>query len=138
ALGHDPLSRDRGQCATPKPAPTLEYRMYLFDSGKVSVQAILAPTLNFVPGRGLRYAISFDDQPPVVVDALADDSQQAWAQAVSDGVRKVTTMLRVAAPGYHTLKFRMIDPGVVLEKLVLGFINPDARPFPGAPAATEP
>lgn len=122
----------------PKPAPTLQYRMYLFDSGKVSVQAILAPTLNFVPGRGLRYAVSFDDQPPVIVDALADDSKQAWAEAVSDGVRKVTTMLQVPSPGYHTLKFRMVDAGVVLEKLVLGFANPDATPLPGMTAPAEP
>jgi hypothetical protein len=121
----------------PQPAPTLEYRMYLFDSGSVSLQAILAPTLSFVPGRGLRYAVSFDDQPPVIVNALADDSQQAWATAVSDGVRKVTSTLRVASPGYHTLKFRMIDPGLVLEKLVLGFANPDAPTFPGRAAPTE-
>ena len=122
----------------PRPAPTLQYRMYLFDTGKASIQAILAPTLGFVPGRGLRYAVSFDDQPPVIVDALADDSQQAWATAVSDGVRKVTTMLQVATPGYHTLKFRMIDPGVVLEKLVVGFTNPEAPVFPGRPASAEP
>jgi hypothetical protein len=122
----------------PQAAPALEYRMYLFDSGKASVQAILAPTLNFVPGRGLRYAISFDDQPPVIVDALADGSQQAWATAVSDGVRKVTTLLRVASPGYHTLRFRMIDPGIVLEKLVVGFADPDAPHFPGTTAPTQP
>lgn len=122
----------------PQAAPTLEYRMYLFDTGEASVQAILAPTLSFVPGRGLRYAVSFDDQPPVIVDALADDSQQAWATAVSDGVRKVTTMLRVAKPGYHILKFRMIDPGVVLEKLVVGFANPDAPVIPFTPASSGP
>jgi hypothetical protein len=122
----------------PQAAPTLEYRMYLFDSGKASAQAILAPTLNFVPGRGLRYAISFDEQPPVIVDALADDSPQAWAAAVSDGVRKVTTLLHVASPGYHTLKVRMIDPGVVLEKLVVGFADPHAPRFPGTPPPAEP
>ena len=122
----------------PKPAPTLEYRMYLFDKGKVSVQAILAPTLNFMPGRGLRYAVSFDDQPPVIVNALAADSQDGWATAVSDGVRKVTTMLHIATPGYHTLKFRMIDPGVVLEKLVLGFADTDAPHFPGMAPPTDP
>jgi len=122
----------------PKAAPTLQYRMYLFDSGKVSVQAILAPTLNFAPEHGLRYAVSFDDQPPVTVDALADGSQQAWARAVSDGVRRVTTMLRVSSPGYHTLKFRMIDPGVVLDKLVVGFANPDAEQVPGTAALTQP
>jgi hypothetical protein len=122
----------------PKAAPTLQYRMYLYDRGEVSVQAILAPTLNFVPGRGLRYAVSFDDQPAVIVDALADDSQQAWAMAASDGVRKVTTMLHSGSPGYHTLEFRMIDPGVVLEKLVLGFSNPEATHSPSTAAPTEP
>jgi hypothetical protein len=116
----------------PKPAPTLEYKVYFFDSGKCSVRAILSPSLNFVPGRGLRYAISFDNQPPKIVDALADDSQQAWAKAVSDGVRKITTTLDVPSPGYHTLKFRMVDPGVVLEKLIIAFPNPDAPHFPGA------
>ena len=114
----------------PQPAPALEYRMYLLDSGKCEVQAVLAPTNNFVPGRGLRYAISFDDQPPAVVDALADNSQKAWEQAVSDGVRKITSTLTVDSPGYHTLKIRMVDPGVVLEKLIVGFADPAAR-FPG-------
>jgi hypothetical protein len=105
--------------ALPHPAASLEYKMYLFKPGTYQVEAILAPTLNFVPGRGLSYAISFDDQPPRVVDALADDSEKAWATAVSDGVRKVTSTVTIAQAGYHTLKFRMVDPGVVLEKLVV-------------------
>jgi hypothetical protein len=54
-----------------------------------------------------------------VVDALADQSEKAWAMAVSDGVRKITSKLTITQPGYHTLKFRMVDPGVVLEKLVV-------------------
>jgi hypothetical protein len=93
--------------------------MYLFESGQFNVQAILAPTLNFVPGRGLRYAVSFDDQPPKVIDALENNSDKDWRQAVSDGVRKITSTLNVESPGYHTLKFRMVDPGVVLEKLIV-------------------
>jgi hypothetical protein len=111
----------------PEPGPTLEYRMYLFDKGPCTVEAVLAPSLNFVPGRGMRYAISFDDQPPQAVDALADNSQHGWEEAVSDGVRKVATTLNVDAPGYHTLKIRMVDPGVVLEKIVVGFAAPSLR-----------
>jgi Gylcosyl hydrolase family 115 C-terminal domain len=56
---------------TPPDAPCLQYQMYLFNPGTVQVETILAPTLSFVPGRGLRYAIAFDGQPPKVVDALA-------------------------------------------------------------------
>jgi hypothetical protein len=103
----------------PQPAPVLAYKMYLFEGGAFNVEAILAPTLDFVPGRGLRFAISFDDQQPQMVDALAHNSEKEWEQAVSDGVRKVTSTLKVDGPGYHTLKFRMVDPGVVLEKLVV-------------------
>ena len=122
----------------PKPAPTLSYRMYLFDSGKCSVTATLAPTLDALPNRGVRYAVSFDGQKPVIVHALANDSHAAWAQAVSDGVRKVTTVLHVSSPGYHTLKIRMIDPGVVLEKLIVAFPNPHAPHFPGMHAPKIP
>jgi hypothetical protein len=40
----------------PAKSPVLEYRMYLFDAGPVEVEAILSPTLNFYPGRGLECA----------------------------------------------------------------------------------
>jgi hypothetical protein len=110
----------------PQNSPCLEYKMYLFDSGKVNVEAILAPTLNFVPGRGLRYAISFDDQPPQIIDALGKNSLADWATSVKDEVRKSESSHTLASPGYHTLKFWMVDPGVVLQKLVvnLGGVRP--------------
>jgi hypothetical protein len=110
----------------PAGAPLLEYRMFLFDSGPVEVEAILSPTLNFSPGRGLRYAISFDDEPPQVIDALAHNEQGDWETSVKDSVRKVRSAHTLAAPGIHTLKFRMVDPGIVLEKLVvdLGGVKP--------------
>jgi hypothetical protein len=110
----------------PQDSPCLEYRMYLFDPGKVAVEAILAPTLNFVPGRGLRFAISFDDQPPQVIDALARNSLADWETSVRDSVRKVKSSHSLAQSGYHTLKFWMVDPGVVLQKLVvdLGGVKP--------------
>ena len=103
----------------PLNSPCLEYKMYLFHSGNFEVEAILAPTLNFVPGRGLRYALSFDDQAPQVVDALTHNSTADWSKTVEDSVRKVKTTLAVGTPGEHTLKFWMIDPGVVLQKIVV-------------------
>ena len=36
----------------PAQSPSLEYQMYLFKTGTVRVDAIVAPTLNFVAGRG--------------------------------------------------------------------------------------
>ena len=49
----------------PQGSPCLEYKMYLFKTGTVNVSTILSPSLNFAPGRGVRYAVSFDEQPPI-------------------------------------------------------------------------
>jgi hypothetical protein len=110
----------------PQKAPCLEYQMYLFNPGKMEVAAILGPSLNFVPGRGLRYAVSFDDQPPQIIDMLAQNSVQDWATSVKDNARISKSEHVVAGTGYHTLKFWMVDPGIVLEKLVvdLGGVRP--------------
>jgi len=107
-------------------SPSLEYRMYLFDSGKAEVDAILGPTQNFTPGRGLRFAMAFDDQAPQVVDTLAQNSNRDWETTVKDSVRHVKSNFTIVAPGYHTLKIWMVDPGIVLEKLVvnLGGVKP--------------
>ena len=115
----------------PKNSPRLEYKMYLFHPGKAEVEAIIDPTLNFVQGRGLRYALSFDDQPPKIVTAVpadytAMDGNHDWETTVRDSVRKVKTTFTLSHTGYHTLKFWMVDPGVVLQKLVvnLGGVKP--------------
>ena len=107
-------------------APCLEFTMHLFTAGAVRVEAILDPTLNFVPGRGLRYAVSFDDATPQVIDALSDKSTEAWSTAVKDSVRKSSSTHQIPSPGDHTLKFWMVDPGVVLQKIIvdLGGMKP--------------
>jgi hypothetical protein len=101
----------------------MDYKMYFFDQGERNVESILAPTLSFVPGRGLRYSLALDQQPPKIVDAWASNTQKDWETAVSDGVHKVITPISVDQPGYHTLHFCMVDPGIVLEKLVISKIS---------------
>ena len=54
--------------------------------------------------------------------ALAVDGAQAeWARSVLDGVRKVVTTHEFVEKGAHVLKFWMIDPGVVLERIAVDF-----------------
>ena len=45
---------------------------------------------------------------------------------MEDSVRKVKSTQTVEGPGYHTLKVWMVDPGVVLQKVVvdLGGVKP--------------
>jgi len=100
-------------------APWVEYDVYFFNSGEFNVTGLFSPSLNFVPDRGLRYAIAFDEAEPQVVDLLADPSEQAWQQAVSDGVRYSGSVHKIDQPGRHKLRIYAIDPGVTLQKLMI-------------------
>jgi hypothetical protein len=101
--------------------------MVLFDTGAVTVRAYLSPTQNFSgASHGLRYAVSLDDETPQIVNVTADSSLRAWEQSVADEITIQETRHRVATPGQHVLKFWLVDPGVVLQKLVVdaGGIRP--------------
>jgi hypothetical protein len=96
----------------------LEYKVHLLTAGEVTLHSTLAPTLKFQPGEGFRYAVSFDDEAPQVVNVHADGSQRFWERAVSDGAVVFKTKHKLAA-GAHTLKFWAVDPALVLQKLVI-------------------
>ncbi len=111
--------------ATPgKDSPCLDYSMYVFNAGKVEVDSIVGPTLNFIPGRPLRYAVSFDGEPPQAVTIVpasfnAQNGNRSWEESVRNSCRHVRSTHTLATPGYHTLKIWMVDPGVVVEKIVV-------------------
>jgi len=123
-----------GMTPTPVTAPSqtpggnaarLEYRLFLFDSGAVKVDAYLSPTLNFSGAReGLRYAVSFDDQTPQIINIQSDTSTRTWEKFVADNIITSVSQHTLAHPGEHTLKFWAVDPGVVLQKIVV-----EARPI---------
>jgi hypothetical protein len=100
-------------------SPRLEYPVLLSQGGEIRVQAFVAPTLNFHNNEGLRYAISFDDQPPQIVNIHAGETHRHWQKWVSDNINVTATEHHLGEPGEHVLKFWMVDPGVVLEKLVV-------------------
>lgn len=105
-------------------SPCLEYQMYLFTAGEAAVTVITAPTLNFIPDRPVRYAVSFDDEAPQVVTLVprgykAQNGNRAWEKSVADNAHSAVSKHTLAQSGYHTLKIWMIDPAIVLQKIVV-------------------
>jgi hypothetical protein len=100
-------------------APHLEYKVHLFKPGKVKVKAYLAPTLDFQNKGGLKCAVSFDDEQPQVVNLHSDTSMSAWEAMVAINANVVTSEHEIAEPGEHTLKFWLVDPGVIVERFVV-------------------
>ncbi|MFV2120067.1 glycosyl hydrolase 115 family protein, partial [Streptomyces sp. Act-28] len=106
--------------------PRLEYEVTLVtDPGTVRVLVYLSPRNNVLSTPGLRYAVSFDDAAPRTVDVTrvtgADDTSmnKQWERNTSDNINLTVTEHTVAGPGTHTLKLWMVDPTVVVQKLVI-------------------
>jgi len=102
-----------------KSAPFLEYKVYLFTTGQISVESIFAPSWPFAPGRGLRYAIAIDDETPQIIDIVKDMSDSAWEESVRSEMRKATSIHNISKVGEHKVRIYAVDPGVTLERVVL-------------------
>jgi hypothetical protein len=107
-----------------KDSPCLEYKVYFFTTGTIEVRPVFSPTLNFMPGRGLQYAVSFDDQPAQTMTLVpenynAQNRNADWEKSVSDNSRISVSIHNISSSGYHTLKVWMVDPGVVIQKIVI-------------------
>ncbi len=121
--------------ANVKDAPYLEYKVYLFNTGKISADSIFAPTWAFTPGRGLRYAIAVDDETPQVIDVLSDRSDAAWEESVRSEMRKASSQHSISNTGEHSVRIYAIDPGLTLERIVLNtgglvpsYLGPEESP----------
>jgi hypothetical protein len=73
---------------------------------------------------GLQYAISIDDENPQIVSINSEDKNSIsgiWNKWVSENIIIKTTAHKINKPGKHIVKYWMVNPGVVLQKLVLDF-----------------
>jgi len=107
-----------------KDSPCLEYLMYLFSTNMVEVRTVTSPVLNFMPDRGIRFAVSFDDESPQTLTLVpqkypAGNGNQDWEHSVMNNARVAKSNHAINTPGWHTLKIWMVDPGVVVQKIVV-------------------
>ncbi|MGW2637648.1 glycosyl hydrolase 115 family protein [Streptomyces sp. NPDC001348] len=108
-------------------SPRLEYEVSLLSagsgSGEVTVWAYLSPRNPVLPTGGLQYGVSLDEGPIQTVDINvgADDGllNAVWARNTSDNVNRTATRHTVSRAGVHRLKFWMVDPTVVLQRLLI-------------------
>lgn len=150
-MGISPITSSSTQ---PEDAPRLEYQVLLSDTGNISLCIGILPVQDIYPERGLRLAVSLDDEIPQIIDArqgFHDEFKEYTANnlakspnlkqlpqqdtsikfigkgqqrrtEVFDNQRWLTAKLNVKETGIHTLKVFMIDPEIVLERII---INPD-------------
>jgi hypothetical protein len=110
----------------PNPAPRLEYPVYFARPGIYDLDVYTSPTLDVIPTRALALAASTDDQPAQVVNVFTPatfKSEDFLGRAFGDNTRNQARVMHfrqtVGAPGKHTLKIIMVDPTLVVMKVVI-------------------
>jgi len=101
-------------------SPRVEYHIKLQDTGTYLLYLYFSPTLNFHNDGGLLCAVSIDNAPPQVINLNQEDNVvRTWESWVANNIIIKTSAHRISKKGKHTIKYWMLQPGVVLQKLVL-------------------
>ncbi|WP_154030625.1 glycosyl hydrolase 115 family protein [Bacteroides ovatus] len=109
----------------------LEYDIEMEKTGNVRVELLLAPTLNFNNNKGLSYAVSFDGGKEQVINFNGHYNGELgkWQ---ANPIIESHSIHELKKKGKHTLRIRPLDPGIVIEKIMIhtGGLKPS---YLGAP-----
>jgi len=105
-------------------SPHLEYEVNITDTGMVKVRVFVAPSIDFTHEKGLWYGISIDNEVPqkVNIDPLIENTfraNQVMEAASANDIKELISTHHITKPGKHIIKYWLIDPAVVLEKIVV-------------------
>lgn len=109
----------------------LEYDMDLKTIGEGNLIILTAPTLNFNSNRGLRYAVSIDGGEEQVVN-INGHYKGELGKWQAESIIETSSKFKISTTGRHTIRFRVLDAGIVLQKIMLdmGGLKPS---YLGAP-----
>lgn len=96
----------------------LEYEINFESKGEMSVQLWLAPTLNFNSNKGLKYEISFDGNEHQIIN-FNGHYKGELGKWQAEHIIKSATKHNILNTGKHTLRIRVLDPGIILQKILI-------------------
>ena len=107
-------------------SPHVQYEFYTYDSSmEFTIQAYFSPTLNFHnTEQGLQYAISVDNEKPQIISINKEDRNTGsgiWNKWAGENIIIKSSKHLIGRAGKHTIKYWMVNSGVVLQKLVADF-----------------
>lgn len=98
-------------------AAELAYKIYFFSTGSFPLTIHRLPTLN--TGGSCRLALAVDDGPAQTLSGAESVDDSAWKTNVVEQIEKLGTSIQIDTPGYHTLRVWMVDPSIVIDRIVI-------------------
>lgn len=106
-------------------APCLSCQFRTFWRGDWQVELRTLPTWPVAAGRRQRYAVAVDDQPLTICERplYGGESNPVWQYDVVRNASETTSTHRIEQPGIHTVRIWAVDPGVVVDGILLSKIQ---------------
>ncbi len=125
AVGSFPVTANPFEVDELKASPELTYNFITTTVGEVKLYFYCIPTLPINNDYQLRFAVSIDNADPLLVNAklkgAIDENNPLWKNNVLCSVVIWDVNMSILERGKHVLRIKMIDPGVVIDKLELVF-----------------
>lgn len=102
----------------PAEAPFVEYRIDL-QAGHSTIEIRTLANLHVYDGRDIRYAVSLDENQPETFSIHTGDFTAEWRRNVLHGYSTRSISVRTEKPGTHTLRIYLLDPGLVLQDILI-------------------
>ena len=99
-----------------KAAPYTEYELDL-QTGDTIIEIRTLPTLHVYDGRDIRYAVQLGDSAPTIFSIHANDFTAEWRWNVLRGY--ASRSLPITVTGHQRLRIYLLDPGVVLQEVLI-------------------
>ena len=116
---HTNTKTDTTNKALLKTMPAVEYDFYTFTSSAPEVAVYTLPTHPLNNNHSMRYAVSVDEQPLQIVDFKTFGRSEEWKQNVLSNSASRKLQFPSLAAGKHTLKIYAIDPGVIIDRILI-------------------
>ncbi|SDM39632.1 Glycosyl hydrolase family 115 [Catalinimonas alkaloidigena] len=113
-------------------ADWLAYDFYTFTAAAPDFHFYTLPTHPVTHDDSLRFGVSIDDGPVQVVNFQTFGRSETWKENVLRNSAVSNMKGPPLAPGPHTLKIYRIDPGVILDRMVIDLrkVPPAYSPVP--------
>lgn len=112
-----------------KSRPVVSYNFFTFSGSPAEVKVYTLPTFPLNKNYSMRYAVSVDDGAAQILDFKTVGRSEEWKQNVLSNSAVRSVQLPTLKPGKHVLHIYMIDPGVILDRMVINLDK--TKPFYG-------
>ena len=118
ALEAIPIAADSGKIEN-RSAASISFRN--FSKGKATIHIIGIPVHPVNDQHSVRIAVQLDNEKIMTGDLVTHGRSEQWKRNVLSNTARIKLPVTIDEAGWHTLKIYPVDPGVIIDQVLIDF-----------------